>query len=105
MTFEEKEKCSKLWEMASGDYIAPRCWTDSAGNELAKFFANIYRCSKAMLFVPRPVGSMPGYGWVATHVYNVLRTRYNLNKSLVFKGCAVQGVRNFRTSIMLECMN
>lgn len=104
MTFEEKLKCSELWEMASGDFIAPKDWTDGAGDELAKFFASIYGCSKAMSFVPRPVGSMPGYGWIVTHAYNVLKNKYNLNKTLIFEGCYVQGLRNFRSTIPAQCL-
>jgi hypothetical protein len=48
MDIESKKKCSELWKMASGDYIAPEDWTESAADELAKFFAANYDCSDAM---------------------------------------------------------
>lgn len=68
MTLDDKQKCSELWKMVSNDYIPPIDWTDSAGNELSKFFASVYRCSTAMSLVPNPSGSAPGWGWVVKYV-------------------------------------
>lgn len=104
MTFDDQQKCSEMWLMASGDYIAPRDWTDGAGDELAKFFAGIYGCSKAMSYVPKPVGSIPGWGWIVGHVYQVLKNKYNLNKTLIFNGCSAQGLVNFKSTIPAECI-
>lgn len=104
MTYDDQKKCSELWQMASGEYIAPKDWTDKAGDELAKFFANIYGCSEAMSFVPSPVGSVPGYGWIVTHVYNVLKNQYNLNNRLVFETCSLQSLRSFKSTIPAECL-
>lgn len=104
MTLDDQQKCSEMWEMASGDFIAPKDWTDSAGEELAKYFAAVYNCTNAMSFVPKPSGSAPGLGWIVTHVYNVLKNRFNMNKSLIYKSCQTQGLSNYRTSITVACL-
>ena len=105
MTLEEKKKCSELWKMASGDYIPPDEWTESAANELAKFFAGIYDCTAAMSYVPRPCGSAPGWGWVVNQVYNVLRTRYLMNKGMVFSSCRDISVSRYKSTIPAQCLN
>ncbi len=104
MTLDDKKKCSELWKMASGDYIAPEHWTESAGNELAKFFAGIYDCTDAMSYVPRPCGSAPGWGWVVKQVYQVLKTRYLMNSGLVFTACKDASIIRYKSSIQIECL-
>jgi len=104
MTLDDKKKCSEMWKMASDQYIAPVDWTDSAGDELAKFYASVYRCSVAMSFVPRPSGSAPGWGWIVKQAYNVLKNRYNMNKSLVFQSCQVMGLSVFKETIPAKCL-
>ncbi|HPL97122.1 MAG TPA: hypothetical protein PKY71_06225 [Smithellaceae bacterium] len=37
MDIEDRKKCSELWQMASGDYIAPEYWTEEAADELAQY--------------------------------------------------------------------
>ena len=105
MTLDDQQKCSEMWMMASGDYIAPRNWNDSAGDELAKYFASIYSCTNAMSFVPKPSGSAPGWGWLVTHVYNMLKNRFNMNKTLVYKGCVTVSISKFKSDITTACFN
>jgi hypothetical protein len=104
MTLEEKKKCSEIWKMASGEYIAPQDWTDSAGDALASCLAGIYNCSKAMSYVPSPVGSAPGWSWVVGHVYDVLKNRYRMDKGQVFNICTDTRVGQYKQVIAAECL-
>lgn len=104
MTYEEQKKCSELWQMASGEYIAPNDWTDTAADALAKFFAEVHGCSNAMAYVPKPSGSAPGWGWLLTYVYGVLKNRYGMNNRLIFGGCPSTGVLRFKSIISSECL-
>jgi hypothetical protein len=103
MELEDKKKCSEIWKMASGDYIAPEKWTDSAGDVLASFLASVYHCSDAMSYVPQPVGSAPGWSWVVGHVYDVLKTRYGMDKGQIFNTCAIVRVAQYKKVIHIEC--
>jgi hypothetical protein len=104
MTLEEKKKCSEIWKMASEDYIRPEDWTDSAGDALAKYLAGIYHCSDAMSYVPQPVGSRPGWGWVVSEVYNVLKNKYGMDKGQVFVICSDVSLSRYRSIIPSECL-
>ncbi len=104
MDIESKKKCSELWEMASGEYIAPGDWTESAADELAKFFAANYNCSKAMSYVPKPSGSAPGYFWAVTYVYSVMKNRYQLNRGQTFTACSVVSLSRYKSVIPGECL-
>jgi hypothetical protein len=104
MTLDDKKKCSEIWQMASGEYIDPIDWTESAGNELANFLADVKNCGNAMKFVPNPCGSRPGWFWVATHVFHVLKNRYNMNKGQIFGACIPSSVIWYKTRIAAECL-
>jgi hypothetical protein len=104
MDIESKKKCSELWKMASGDYIAPEDWTESAADELAKFFAANYDCSDAMSYVPKPSGSAPGYFWVVTYVYSVMKNRYQLDHGQTFTACRVVSLSYYRSTIAGQCL-
>lgn len=105
MTLDDQKKCSEILQMLSGEHIAPRDWTNSAGDELSKLLSETYKCSNAMSYIPSPSGSVPGWGWVVNYVYGVLKNRYNMNKSLIFSGCSITGLSRFRSTIPAECLN
>lgn len=104
MTLDDKKKCSEIWLMVSGDFIPPGEWNGAAGDELARFIASVYKCSGAMTYVPKPSGSAPGWGWLVNYVYNVLKNRYNMNRSLIFSGCETTAVGRYRSSIPAACL-
>lgn len=105
MTLEEKKKCSEIWEMASGDYIPPERWTDSAGDLLSQFLAGIYHCSEAMSYVPHPSGIRPGWMWVVNQVFNVLKNGYRLHKGQVFVICSDVALSKYQDAIQGECLD
>jgi len=63
MTLDEKTKCSELWQMASGEYIAPTYWTRLQGtnfqNSLHKFRIVQMQCP---MFPGLPVHGQDGAG-------------------------------------------
>ena len=87
MTFDDKKKCSEVWEMLTGEHTVPNDWNPEAADAFAIMLAEIRQCSSAMSFVPKPSGSRPGYGWIVGYVYNVFKTRYSTNKGQLFKIC------------------
>ena len=90
--------------MCSGDLIEPKYWNEKAGDELAKCLADIKKCSKAMSVVPSPSGSAPGWGWVVTFVYGVLKNKYNMNQSLIFSTCRGTSIGRYRSDVATACM-
>jgi len=104
MDMEDRTKCSELWQMASGDYIAPEYWTEEAADELAKFFAENYNCSSAMSYVPRPCGPAPGWTWVVSYVYRTLKNRNRLAHRQVFASCNVHALRTYKSTIPAQCL-
>lgn len=71
---------------------------------LAQFFAEMKNCGNSMTFVPKPSGSKPGWFWVATYVYDVLKNRYNMNHSQIFQGCIPTSLTRYRSFIHAECL-
>jgi len=97
MTPDEK-RCAEVWEMVSGQRTSSSVWCDKAGDTLAEMLAAIRGCSKAMSFVPRPVGSRPGSGRVVGYVYQVLSQRYVKGE---FDMCNVVGFSKWRDAITI----
>jgi len=102
MTNDDKIKCAEIWEMVSGERTNVELWNDNAGNALAAMLASVITCSKAIAYVPNPSGSRPGYGWVVNYVYSVFKQRYNMNKTQIFKACAVFRLAQWRSVITIE---
>ncbi|MBU1169483.1 MAG: hypothetical protein KKD44_07955 [Proteobacteria bacterium] len=87
MTFDDKRKCSEIWEMLTGEHTQPNDWNPEAADALATMLAEVRQCSSAMSFVPKPSSSRPGLGWIVIYVYNVFKNRYATNKGQLFKIC------------------
>lgn len=102
MNYEEKEKCSEIWEMMTGIQTTPAEWNESAGDALAEMVATMRTCSNAFKFVPHPVGSKPGYGWLVGYVYQVLKSQYSMDRHRVFEYCLTVRVGNWKSIIETE---
>lgn len=99
MTQDEKRKCAEVWELVTGDKTSPSEWCKEAGDELVAMLAAIRGCSETMIFVPRPVGSRPGYGWIVKYVYDVLTQRYRKGE---FEICKVVGLYKWKRSVKIK---
>lgn len=103
MTLDDKKKCSEIWEMLTGEQTQPNDWNPEAGESLAILLFEVKKCSSAMSFVPKPVGSKPGLGWLVGYVYSVFKKRYATNKGQLFKIC-ITASSNLKRDVQLKLM-
>jgi len=99
MTYDEKMKCVELYEMCSEISTTPEMWNDEAADILAEMYAEMLSCTNKIHFVPKPVGSRPGWSWLINYAYQVIRERFFGKSREIYEMCRVTVLRDYKTAI------
>ncbi|WP_300674740.1 hypothetical protein [Desulfoluna sp.] len=101
MNYDEKLKCSEIYEIFSGIQTKPENWNETAVDHLAEIVSKAAHCTKGTRFTPKPVGSMPGWGWLVGYCYDVIKSESFRNKHKFYDICMKTSALGKRTEIEL----
>ncbi len=99
-TPEDQEQMRKVAAAIWGDALAAG-WDMNAevGDILGTVTKEIMDCSKAFNLVPRPVGWIPGWGYVAKTAIQITAYLIGVTKDRVYKTCVSTAALNWRSRI------
>lgn len=90
MTGEERQKCSWLFHVFTGETIEPHQWNDQAVAALYEMTRQIKHCSVGLAFIPTvaPKTSNPA-SYLVTYVVDVLKKELKLlgRETTVIEAC------------------
>lgn len=99
-TPEDQEQMRKVASAIWGDALAAG-WDMNAevGDILGALTKEIMECSNAFDLVPRPVGWIPGWGYVAKTAVQITAYLIGVKKDRVYKTCVFVAALNWRSRI------
>lgn len=101
MNYEEKLKCSEIFEIFSGVQSNPDAWNETAADHLAEMVSKAAHCTKGIGFAPNPVSSRPGWMWLVGYAYDVIKSESFRNRHKFYDICMKASTLGKRTEIEL----